>query len=131
MAVFPAPEFAGALLALRVVGSSIAAHGSPGSSGGWAGKSSEKVMIVECAWCGAHLGEKEPIVDPRPTSGICDECIEQLESGQTCAAPRLRSSLPRARSQSAAPVARAVALGNVSMINGLNDMPTVRLRRGR
>ncbi len=79
-------------------------------------------MIVECAWCGAHLGEKEPLLDHRPTSGICDECVDQLESGQTCAAPRLRSGSPRTRGVSSG----AAAASGPRPIRGV---PAARIRR--
>ncbi|MFN7955877.1 MAG: hypothetical protein U0610_29460 [bacterium] len=82
-------------------------------------------MIVECAWCGALLGQKEPLLDTRPTSGICDECVEQLESGQVCAAPRLRSPSPRIR---ALRRAGPFELGSPALM-GIHELPTVRVRR--
>ncbi len=82
-------------------------------------------MIVECAWCGALLGQKEPLLDTRPTSGICDECVEQLESGQVCAAPRLHSHSPRLR---ALRRGGAYELGSPAIL-GIHDAPTVRVRR--
>lgn len=82
-------------------------------------------MIVECAWCGAHLGEKEPLLDLRPTSGICDECVDLLESGQTCAAPRLRSGSPQVRGVS---LGAAMAFGPQAM-RGLHESPALRIRR--
>lgn len=32
-------------------------------------------MKIECAWCGKDMGEKEPLVEPGPTHGICDDCL--------------------------------------------------------
>lgn len=48
-------------------------------------------MFVHCAWCGAHLGDKEPLADPRPTSGICEGCVDQLEGGRYSSKPHLRA----------------------------------------
>jgi len=91
-----------------------------------AGKAKRCVMIVECAWCGASLGEKEPLLDTRPTSGICEDCVEQLEAGQTCSAPRLRSGMPRPRTSSS-----VFDGARTPGIASLGDMPTVRVRRVR
>lgn len=32
-----------------------------------------------CAWCGAFLGEVEPLEDPGPTHGICEACAARWE----------------------------------------------------
>lgn len=34
-------------------------------------------MIRVCAWCGAELGEKEPLEDRGVTHGMCEPCIER------------------------------------------------------
>ena len=31
-------------------------------------------MLIQCAWCGEEMGEKEPLDDERITHGICEEC---------------------------------------------------------
>ena len=33
-------------------------------------------MIIQCAWCGEEMGEKEPLDDPRITHGICEGCLK-------------------------------------------------------
>jgi hypothetical protein len=35
-------------------------------------------VIVECAWCGSFLGEKDGRGLTGITSGICDECFMQI-----------------------------------------------------
>lgn len=32
-------------------------------------------MKVICAWCGADLGDKEPLGDKRVSHSICVECL--------------------------------------------------------
>ena len=33
-------------------------------------------MKIQCAWCGADLGEKEPLGDTSITHGMCSRCRE-------------------------------------------------------
>ena len=33
-------------------------------------------MRIECSYCKAHLGDKEPLLDPRTSHGICQACWE-------------------------------------------------------
>ena len=35
-------------------------------------------MRVECAWCGKHKGDVEPLEDESVTHGICQGCREQV-----------------------------------------------------
>lgn len=39
-------------------------------------------MIRFCSWCGANLGEKEPLDDKRVTHGICDPCYDTAMAGE-------------------------------------------------
>lgn len=34
-------------------------------------------MNIVCAWCGKHLGEKEPLEDKSTSHTICDECFRK------------------------------------------------------
>ena len=35
-------------------------------------------MRVECAWCGKHKGDVEPLEDTSVSHGICPECREEV-----------------------------------------------------
>ncbi len=37
-------------------------------------------MIIQCAWCGKIVGEKEPLKDKRITSTICPECFRKVKA---------------------------------------------------
>ena len=39
-----------------------------------AGDPSLLPLVIKCAWCGKHMGEKEPYEDKSVTHGICPEC---------------------------------------------------------
>ena len=34
-------------------------------------------MIIECAWCKKHLGEKAPLKDRAVTHSICEACLKK------------------------------------------------------
>jgi hypothetical protein len=34
-------------------------------------------MIVQCAWCGKYLGQKEPLEDKSVTHSKCAECVKK------------------------------------------------------
>jgi len=40
----------------------------------------ETIMKVECAWCGADLGEKDGKGETGTTHGICQDCIDKYFS---------------------------------------------------
>ncbi|MGH9685266.1 MAG: hypothetical protein ACRD4S_16850 [Candidatus Acidiferrales bacterium] len=35
-------------------------------------------MIVNCGWCGKHMGEKTPLSDKSLTSSICPPCAAKM-----------------------------------------------------
>jgi hypothetical protein len=40
-------------------------------------------MKIRCAWCGADLGEKEPLEDHRFSHGMCEACSLSYLDGRT------------------------------------------------
>ncbi len=38
-------------------------------------------MKIRCAWCGADLGEKEPLGDHRFSHGMCEACSLSYQDG--------------------------------------------------
>jgi hypothetical protein len=51
-------------------------------------------VIVECAWCGCVLGEKDGLGLSGKTSGICQECLAAI-SGDLSPAPCAREGQSR------------------------------------
>jgi hypothetical protein len=35
-------------------------------------------MIVMCAWCNSHQGQKEPLENTAVTHGMCDNCFREM-----------------------------------------------------
>jgi len=52
-------------------------------------------LVVNCAWCGKYLGEKEPYEDKLVTHAICPECRAKHFSEKDDLLPQTHHSIPR------------------------------------
>jgi hypothetical protein len=67
-------------------------------------------MIIRCAWCSRHLGEKPPLSDPTVSDGICGLCEADVRraAGIPTLGPRpIDFSVPVRREAEAPGAARA------------------------